>query len=468
MGHYIYKEWRSEETALGVPPTMPPTIGEAPDQCKNKGTAFPMQISNHVGRVEISEIMRTHQGFVENAKPGVDTMLDFKSVSYQQSRRRNPDWRPSLWNQFVREESDKTFIKGVKTAKSEVDCGPPKNAMKYSKWRAGYRKRMEKKGIKQTKATEIMWSFQEEDNAKHHLRRHQHVIRNTPSCVDHHPPVEAMAHRKWRRATASTHKVDAPLPRPKSARYVQWKNTFDQLNLSIKDVTKADLAKPMLDLDPLVSVESSISSFAAHNQEASGHSSSTVEVRPSVMGEHERRKSTPGLCRINTFEFPTAHPEPAGDDLCMDGLEPDPSESLPDHDSALYDANGWSSPIQSPQRSSQEPDLQRSPSGQQLDDLISQELEQQAVLNSHAQQRPQSQQSHRTQSSQRTKQLQRPKSQMSQRSEIHSGKPSQYSATLSQAYSSAASNDNVRKLLEMNKKKKSAGPGGRSRPGTAC
>merc|ERR1712086_954435 len=259
--------------------TMPkPQIGDAPAQCKNKGTSFPMQIQNHVGRVEIAEIMRTHQDFIENAQPGVDSTLSFHVTNYQESRRRNPDWRPSLWNQFVREENDKTFIKG----------------------------------IKQTKATEIMWSFQEEDNAKHHLRRHQHVIRNTPSCVDHHPPVEAMAHRKWRRATASTHKVDAPLPRPKSARYVQWKNTFDQLNLSIKDVTKADLAKPMLDLDPLVSVESSISSFAAHNQEASGHSSSTIEVRPSVIGEHERRKSTPGLCRINTFEFPTAHPEPAG------------------------------------------------------------------------------------------------------------------------------------------------------------
>jgi len=374
---------------------MPPTIGEAPDQCKNKGTAFPMQISNHVGRVEISEIMRTHQGFVENAKPGVDTMLDFKSVSYQQSRRRNPDWRPSLWNQFVREESDKTFIKGVKTAKSEVDCGPPKNAMKYSKWRAGYRKRMEKKGIKQTKATEIMWSFQEEDNAKHHLRRHQHVIRKTPSCVDHHPPVEAMAHRKWKRETASTHKVDAPLPRPKSARFTQWKNTFDCLNLSIKDVTKADLSAPMLELEPLIGFEQP----AASSHQAAG-------------------------------SFCTS---PAGGDC--DELESSPQ---------LHS---------SPQQQSS-PQVQSSP-------------QQQRSL-SQQKQRPQSQQSQRSQSQQsQCTQKEKLTRQRTQRREVHSGRPSQYSAALSQAYMGAASNDNVRKMLLKNEYKKGANTG-RSRPGTAC
>ena len=31
--------------------------------------------------------------------------------------------------------------------------------MKYSKWRGGFRKRMEKKGLQKTKATEIMVEF---------------------------------------------------------------------------------------------------------------------------------------------------------------------------------------------------------------------------------------------------------------------------------------------------------------------
>ena len=40
----------------------------------------------------------------------------------------------------------------------QVDCTPPEQAMKYSKWRSSFRNRMEKKGIKKTKATEIMVS----------------------------------------------------------------------------------------------------------------------------------------------------------------------------------------------------------------------------------------------------------------------------------------------------------------------
>jgi len=47
---------------------------------------------------------------------------------------------------------------------------------------------MKTKGLEKTKATETMWSWQAEQAAKTHLRRHKHVIKHTPACVDHYPP----------------------------------------------------------------------------------------------------------------------------------------------------------------------------------------------------------------------------------------------------------------------------------------
>merc|ERR1719247_3481712 len=143
---------------------------------KCRGTCFPAEVTTHTGRVQIAESMKTHTELVENAMPRVDNQLDGAVTHYQEARKKRPDWRPSLWNQFVREQQDNVYHKGIKKALPEVDCGPPEAAMRYSKWRKGFRKSMENKGIKKTKATEIMWSWQEEQDAKFHLRRHNYVI----------------------------------------------------------------------------------------------------------------------------------------------------------------------------------------------------------------------------------------------------------------------------------------------------
>lgn len=218
------------------------------DKTTRACVSFPTEIATHTGRVQVADTLRTHQELVENAVPRVDTSLPYHVVHYQEQRKKQPDWVPSLWNQFCRKQSDKVFVKGVKNALPEVDCAPPEQAMRYSKWRSGFRKSMEKKGLQKTKATEIMWSWQEEQTAKSHLKRHSHVIKHTPSCVDHYPPEKAMQYRAWRRKTAGQNKVDAPMPRPKSASAVRWKTTFKQLNISMNGLTKADLDAPLLDL----------------------------------------------------------------------------------------------------------------------------------------------------------------------------------------------------------------------------
>merc|ERR1712159_325237 len=83
---------------------------------KNKGTAFPTEVATHTGRVQVADAMRTHQELVENAAPRVDTNLPYHVVHYQKQRKKNPDWMPSPWNQFVKKQQDKVFTKGVKDA----------------------------------------------------------------------------------------------------------------------------------------------------------------------------------------------------------------------------------------------------------------------------------------------------------------------------------------------------------------
>jgi len=45
---------------------------------------------------------------------------------------------------------------------------------------------------------------------------------------------KAMQYRAWRRKTGGQHKVDAPLPRPKTANAVKWRTTFKQAHDRIR------------------------------------------------------------------------------------------------------------------------------------------------------------------------------------------------------------------------------------------
>lgn len=193
------------------------------------------------------------------------------------------------------------------------------------------------------------------------------MINNTPSCVDHHPPAAAMANRKWRRATKTTHKVDAPLPRPQSARLTQWKNTFNRLNLSLQDVTKADLDAPLLELQPLTNW-------------GEPHKFSKAPVR-----QQARAKTAGAEAKDRILEEPNS---PLGAES--------PSAA------ATELVSNPSTPLIAEQR----------------------ELEQFVP---------------------------------------HNGRPSEYCAGLTRAYLNAASNDNVRQLLQHKSPKKKRGP----RPSTA-
>lgn len=359
---------------------------EAP---KCKGTAFPAKVDTHIGRVQIAEVMKTHTDLVENAGHRVDNQLPFPVTSYQAARRKRPDWKPSLWNQFVREQENQTYFKGIKEARSEVDSRPPDQAMRYSNRRKGYRKKMEKKGIKQTKATEIMWSWQEEQDAKFHLKRHALVIKQTPACVDHHPPVKAMQHRKWKRKTDTTYQVDAPLPRPRSARFVKWKSTFDGLNLSMKGVTKADLEAPLLDLR--LPFEDGFDELVIHD---TGASPSQVPTEPA--SEQASDGTVTGDDEFDGSEDEFAEELELNREPPVEAWQASPSNQRPQSQQSGRTGGGFSH----------------------------------ATASSRT--RPSSQQSERTSATQ---------------SLVHNGLPSRYSAGLKQAYMGAASNDDVRKLL---------------------
>lgn len=381
----------------------------------NKGTCFPTEVSTHTGRVQVADSMRTHQDLVENAEARVETNLPYHVVHYQTQRKKNPDWLPSPWNAFVRKQQNKVFKEGVDKVFPEVDCGPPEQAMKYSKWRGGFRKRMEKKGLQKTKATEIMWSWQEEQHAKSHLRRHKHVVKHTPSCVDHYPPEKAMQYRAWRRKTAGQHKVDAPLPRPKSANAGKWKTTFKQLNMSMDGLTKKDLCTPLLDLS-----------------------------LPVEFGSDFRQEDT----------------EPSQSGLGSTPIRGDPRSSV----EILEDEQHLPSPDGRPLTSDVETSVPSRPSSSQSYRPSSRPCSRRPSTSNGAK-RPRSQQSSRPQSQQSsrpkpgkpqptrasTAKLARDKpGDMAQDIAVHKGRPIDFSRALAGAYMGAASNENVKLLLSKN------------------
>jgi len=320
----------------------------------------------------------------------------------------------------------------VKDALPEVDCGPPEQAVKYSNWRKGYRQRMEKKGIEKTKATEIMWSWQEEQHAKTHLKRHRHVIKHTPSCVDHYPPEKAMQHRAWRRKTASQHKVDAPLPRPKSASAVRWRSTFKQMNLSMAGLNAKDLDAPLLDLS-LPDCFAQVAEEQADSQlEGSMEDSELYETEPDVSG-CQASESQVGHTAARSLDRRTSV-EILEDD------ERNPSEQC----------QGRPLTVQVETSVSSRPSSRQSERGARSS---------QSVARSSTQKRPSSQRSSRDSA----RQLARSKSQSAPRGQsansrlenqvtykdvaVHKGRPTDFSRGLMGAYMGAASNDHVRQLL---------------------
>lgn len=360
------------------------------DRVPRACVSFPTEIATHTGRVQVADTLRTHQELVENAAPRVDTSLPYHVVHYQEQRKKNPDWVPSLWNQFCRKQSDKVFVKGVKNALPEVDCTPPEQAMRYSSWRSGFRKKMEKKGLQKTKATEIMWSWQEEQTAKSHLKRHNYVIKHTPSCVDHYPPEKAMQYRAWRRKTAGQNKVDAPVPRPKSASAVRWKTTFKQLNISMNGLTKADLDAPLLDL-----LNESDGGIAKENRSPPGRSPTTV------VSERSPQQAA-SLCSPDTEMASLLDDSPTDDRSLTFEIE----TSVPSQRSTLR----------------QRPASQRS-------------MRSKSKKVGSARQRP------------ATSQQVRRNEAASEDDTIHQGRPVDFSRGLMGAYLGAASNDTVREML---------------------
>jgi len=84
---------------------------------RSRGTAFPSEVTTHTGRVQVADTMRTHQELVENAVPRVETSLPYHVTHYQEARKKNPDWTPSLYNQFVKFD--------LKSTRSSADSQSP-------------------------------------------------------------------------------------------------------------------------------------------------------------------------------------------------------------------------------------------------------------------------------------------------------------------------------------------------------
>jgi len=168
-----------------------------------------------VGKSLLEDHMKAHYAVVKNCSTKVDANKPGKA-HYQilQRQKDNPKFKPTLFDQYLRNKHDKEFFTAMKNAKSMTDSSAPEHALLYSRNRRNYRQKVSlSKTYQRSAGHEIQWSKTEELVALGFLGKHTRAVSLSKGWTDSGPPEKAMQYREFRRSFKKPAVLDIAPPK---------------------------------------------------------------------------------------------------------------------------------------------------------------------------------------------------------------------------------------------------------------
>jgi len=179
--------------------------------------SFQSSFASLVGKDLMDCHFKAHYKMLNDAGHAVDASKPSEEhYKYLEKMARNPSFKPSLTESYMRGHNETNYRGRVKAAydSGQTDATPPRQATRYGNERTRYRKRnTASSGYKLSQAHEVMWSWTEEQTALKFLGQWQRAATVKKGWTDSGPPEKAMQYREFRRSFKKPVMLNFPTPK---------------------------------------------------------------------------------------------------------------------------------------------------------------------------------------------------------------------------------------------------------------